>query len=103
MIKNNKFYIENLDAICFFGQSETFEDLIKINDSFNIKSLIITSSHQAKLIDKNIKINTFDNINEDCIRLIKQKCDIDNVYPEPSPRHCELIKEWVVIESKKKK
>ena len=77
MIKNNKFYIENLDAICFFGQSETFEDLIKINDSFNIKSLIITSSHQAKLIDKNIKINTFDNINEDCIRLIKQKCDID--------------------------
>jgi len=34
---------------------------------------------------------------------VEQKCDIDNVYPEPSPRHCELIKEWVVIESKKKK
>ena len=34
---------------------------------------------------------------------VEQKCNVDNVYPEPSPRHCELIQEWVIIESKKKK
>ena len=34
---------------------------------------------------------------------VEQKCNIDNVYPEPSPKHCELIEEWVIIESKKKK
>ena len=34
---------------------------------------------------------------------IEQKCNVDNVYPEPSPKHCELIEEWVIIESKKKK
>ena len=34
---------------------------------------------------------------------VEQKCNVDNVYPEPTPRHCELIQEWVIIESKKKK
>ena len=34
---------------------------------------------------------------------VEQKCNIDNVYPEPSPKHCELIEEWVILESKKKK
>jgi len=34
---------------------------------------------------------------------IEQKCNVDNVYPEPSPKHCELIEQWVIIESKKKK
>ena len=34
---------------------------------------------------------------------VEQKCNVDNVYPEPSPKHCELIEEWVIIESKKKK
>ena len=34
---------------------------------------------------------------------VEQKCNVDNVYPEPSPKHCELIEQWVIIESKKKK
>ena len=34
---------------------------------------------------------------------VEQKCNIDNMYPEPSPKHCELIEEWVILESKKKK
>ena len=34
---------------------------------------------------------------------VEQKCNVDNVYPEPSPRHCELIENWVILESKKKK
>jgi len=34
---------------------------------------------------------------------VEQKCNIDNAYPDPNPKHCELIQEWVIIESKKKK
>ena len=34
---------------------------------------------------------------------VEQKCNIDNAYPDPSPKYCELIEQWVIIESKKKK
>ena len=52
MIKDNKFYIENLKNVVFLGQSDVFLKLIKINNSLKLKTLIITSSHQAKLLDK---------------------------------------------------
>ena len=76
MIKNNKFFIEKIESVCFFGQSDSLVNLIKINDSFNIKSLIITSSHQSKKINKNIKVNIFDKIDAACMKLIKKKCNI---------------------------
>ena len=57
-----------------------------------------------KLIIEQMPISLESIQNAPCLTCpVEQKCDIDNVYPEPSPRHCELIKEWVVIESKKKK
>jgi len=57
-----------------------------------------------KLIIEQMPISLESIQNSPCLTCpVEQKCDIDNVYPEPSPRHCELIKEWVVIESKKKK
>ena len=34
---------------------------------------------------------------------VEQKCNIDNAFPDPNPKHCELIEEWVIVESKKKK
>ena len=34
---------------------------------------------------------------------VEQKCNVDNVYPEPSPKHCELIEAWVIEEYKRKK
>ena len=34
---------------------------------------------------------------------VEQKCDIENVYPEPSPRYCQLIEDWVITEFSKKK
>ena len=75
MIKNNKFFIEKIESVCFFGQSDSLVNLIKINDSFNIKSLIITSSHQSKKINKNIKVNIFDKIDAACMKLIKKKVE----------------------------
>lgn len=55
MIKNNKFLIENLKTVVFIGQSDAFLELIKFNKSLKLNTLIITSSHQSKLIDKKIK------------------------------------------------
>ena len=34
---------------------------------------------------------------------VEQKCDVENVYPAPSPLHCQLIEDWVTIEFSKKK
>ena len=57
-----------------------------------------------KLIIEQMPISLESIQNAPCLTCpVEQKCNIDNVYPEPSPRHCELIKEWVVIEFKKKK
>ena len=60
MILNNKFYIDNLKNVVFLGETEVFEELIEINDTFGVKTLVVTSSHQARAIEKNIKKNIFD-------------------------------------------
>ena len=62
MIKNNKFYIENLNSVVFLGQSDIFSELIKINNSLKLNTLIITSSNQAKLIEKKIDYKIFDKL-----------------------------------------
>ena len=78
MILNNKFYIDNLKNVVFLGESEVFEELIEINDTFDIRTLVVTSSHQAHAIEKNIKKNIFDNINDKFKKLINKSCKIEN-------------------------
>ncbi len=74
MILNNKFYINNLKHIIFFGESDVFKNLIEINNNIDLKTTIITGSHQAKIINKNIKINIFDKINENFKKFINKNC-----------------------------
>ncbi len=62
MIKNNNFYIENLKSVIFLGQSNSFLELIKFNKSLNLKTSVITSTNQSKLIDKKIKFKIFDKL-----------------------------------------
>ena len=38
MILNNKFYIDNLKNVVYLGESEVFEELIEINDTFGVKT-----------------------------------------------------------------
>ena len=64
MIKENQFFIKNLNYVVFLGQSDVFEKLIKINTSLKLNTIIITSSHQSKLIDKKIDFTVFDNLDE---------------------------------------
>ena len=78
MILNNKFYIDNLKKVVFLGESEKLKELIKINTSFGVKTLVITSSHQTRAIEKGIKINVFDNLNDKFKKLINKSCKIEN-------------------------
>ena len=57
-----------------------------------------------KLIIEQMPISLESIQNAPCLTCpVEQKCDFDNAYPEPSPLHCELIEDWVILESKKKK
>ena len=78
MILNNKFYINNLKYIILLGETEVFKNLLEINSNFGLKTFIVTSTHQAKIINKNIKINIFDNINDKFKKFINKNCKIDN-------------------------
>ena len=78
MIKNNKFYIENLNSVVFLGQSDNFSDLIKVNSSLKLDTLIITSSHQSKLIDKKIDYKIFDKLNDKFKKFINKNIKIKN-------------------------
>ena len=55
MVLNNKFSIENLKNIVFLGESKKLKELIEINSSLNIKTIVVTSSHQSEIINKKIK------------------------------------------------
>ena len=38
MIKENKFYLENLSSVVFLGQTDVFSEFIKINNSLKLKT-----------------------------------------------------------------
>tara|TARA_Y100001970_G_scaffold230764_1_gene286667 strand:+ start:19119 stop:20132 length:1014 start_codon:yes stop_codon:yes gene_type:complete len=78
MIKNNRFYIENLSSVVFFGQTDVFSKLIKINNSHKLNTLIITSSHQSKLIDKKIDYKIFDKLDDKFKKFINKNVKIKN-------------------------
>ena len=77
MIKKNIFYFEKIEKVVLIGYSAIFEKLIKINQDYNIDTIIITSSDQAKQIDKKIKFNIFDKIDEKFNQFVK-----DNTNPD---------------------
>ena len=57
-----------------------------------------------KLIIEQVPISLESIQNAPCLTCpVEQKCNVDNIYPEPSPKHCELIEEWVIEEYKRKK
>ena len=57
-----------------------------------------------KLIIEQTPISLESLQNSPCLTCpVEQKCDTENVYPEPSPLYCQLIEDWVVTEFSKKK
>jgi methionyl-tRNA formyltransferase len=78
MIKENKFYLENMCSVVFLGQSDIFSELIKINNKLNLETIIITSSNQAKSIEKKIDFKVFDNLDEKFKNFINKKVKKEN-------------------------
>lgn len=76
--EKNKFYIENLKYVVLIGQSKSFSEIIKVNNSINLKTLIITSSDQSKLIDKKIDYKIFDKLEKSFEDYIKKNVKINN-------------------------
>ena len=78
MIKNNNFYIENLNSVVFLGQNDVFSKLIEVNNSLKLNTLIITSSHQSKLIDKKIDYKIFDKLDDKFKDFINKNIKVKN-------------------------
>ena len=78
MINNNNFFIENLNSVVFLGQSDVFSELIKVNNSLNLDTLIVTSSHQSKLIDKKIDYKIFDTLDDKFKKFINKNIKVKN-------------------------
>jgi hypothetical protein len=56
MINNNKFFIEKLTNIIFFGYSEKFKELTNINNKYKINTFIVTGSDQIKFAKNDVKV-----------------------------------------------
>lgn len=78
MINNNKFFIENLNSVVFFGGGHNFSELIEVNNSLKLDTLIITSSHQSKLIDKKIDYKIFDKLDDKFKKFINKNIKVKN-------------------------
>lgn len=76
MIKNNYFYIKNLQNIVIFGESKIFQDIVNINQQLNLKTIFITSNHQSKIIDKKIKYKIFNKIDNKTKKYLKNKVNV---------------------------
>lgn len=79
MIENNNFFIRDLKNIVFFGQSEALNQLIKINQSLKIGSLLITSSDQLNKFDKKVvELKVFDKLDNKFINFLSKRINIKN-------------------------
>jgi len=76
--KEISFYMNNLNSIVIIGFSEKLKELVKYNDSLNIKTLLITSPDQKKYIDNELEYFVFEKLNTSFINFIKKKVNIEN-------------------------
>lgn len=77
MIIDNKFLIKNLKYVCIIGYSPIIEDIIKLNNQNNLKTIFITSSDQAKNLKKKVKYKIFDEVNSSFKKYIKNNVEIE--------------------------
>ena len=71
----NYFNIKDLKNIVFIGYHPDYEKLIKINKSFEINTIIITSKSQEKNIKKTTRYELFSNLDNKFDKFIKKKVE----------------------------
>ena len=76
MIKNNKFYFNELRNVVILGNLESLEVIKKINDSLKLNTFLITSP-SFKNNSKNIKIKIFKKLNNSFLNYIKSNFNIE--------------------------
>ncbi len=76
MIKNNFFYIKDINNILFIGFHEKFYQLKKICEKNKMESSIITSSSQSKNIKKT-KFKIFNKLDSNFRNYIKNNYDLN--------------------------
>lgn len=79
MIKNKShFKIDNLKNIVLLGGCNFLNDIISINKKLNLKTEIISCSHQIKEFNLNKKIKKFDKLNDKFKNYLLVKYDFKN-------------------------
>ncbi len=73
MKQNNNFFIKNLKSVIFFGESKNLKDFIEINKKLDIQSIIITTSHQSKLISNDLKFTVYNKLDDKLKNFISSK------------------------------
>jgi methionyl-tRNA formyltransferase len=74
----NIFKIKNLKNVVFLGANESLPQMIEINKKLNLKSFIITSKDQKKLISSKLKYFIFPSINLSFKNFILKNMKIEN-------------------------
>ena len=78
MIKENNFFVKDLDKVVIIGASPNIEKIFKINSSLKLKTLIVTSSNQKNYFNKNNEIHIFKElIGSKFENFIKKNCEIE--------------------------
>ncbi len=78
MIENNKFYIPQLDNLIIFGFSNDINQILKFNNSHKIKTQIITTSDQSKLIPANVKCKIFNSFDSKLKKYLIKNFEVEN-------------------------
>ena len=79
MINNGEFFIKDIKAVVLIGWCPNIDEIIRINKSFNLKTLVVTSPNQKNLYKKNVKIKVFSKINSKKFEnYILKNCSIKN-------------------------
>lgn len=78
MIKNNKFYINELKNVFFIGEDENLEAFHKINNKRELNSFLVTSRDQSKKISNKLNYKVFNKLDNKFKDYVKKNCNIKN-------------------------
>jgi methionyl-tRNA formyltransferase len=77
MIKNNQFFIPNINNIVIFGTSNVIKKVVDHNSSLKIKTHIITTSDQIKLGDNTFGYKVFDKFDQKLKKYLLHSVEVE--------------------------